>query len=163
MTELRNLDQAAAYLTVSRRTLNRLIAAGRIRTLQVSAGRKAIEVRELEAYLAHYASAFPVPPSVEEAGQIVEAWLRTDRGKTYRATLDTPAPDLTLCFEPGCTLPGHVSRVHEAPDGVLVTEERLARALEREIHIDEAHGFPPGFGPQPLAQAILSALREAQD
>ena len=75
----------------------------------------------------------------------------------------TPAPDLTLCFEPGCTLPGHVSRVHEAPDGVLVTEERLARALEREIHIDEAHGFPPGFGPQPLAQAILSALREAQD
>ena len=52
MTELRNLDQAAAYLTVSRRTLNRLIAAGRIRTLQVSAGRKAIEVRELEAYLA---------------------------------------------------------------------------------------------------------------
>ena len=58
------------------------------------------------AYLAHYASAFPVPPSVEEAGQIVEAWLRTDRGKAYRATLhvtDThpeDGPFCTVCHAP---------------------------------------------------------------
>lgn len=31
-----------------------------------------------------------------------------------RAALSSPPTDLTLCFEPYCGLPGHVSRVHEA-------------------------------------------------
>lgn len=47
-----SLDGAAAYLAISRRTLSRLIAAGRIRALQVSEGRKVVERRELDAYLA---------------------------------------------------------------------------------------------------------------
>lgn len=52
MSPVLSLDDAAAYLAVSRRTLNRLIAAGRIRALQVTVGRKVVEVRELDAFIA---------------------------------------------------------------------------------------------------------------
>ena len=44
----------------------------------------------------------------------IRDYLDDDDIAVIRAALATPAPDLTLCFEPGCTLPGHVSRVHEA-------------------------------------------------
>jgi len=49
---LLTLDDAAKLLTVSRRTLERLIRAGRIRAVHPSPGRVAIEDRELAAYLA---------------------------------------------------------------------------------------------------------------
>lgn len=34
-------------------------------------------------------------------------------GASYAALSTTTAPDLTLCFQPGCAEQGHVSRVHE--------------------------------------------------
>lgn len=46
------IDEAAASLRVSRRTLYRLIAAGRIRVIHPSPGRTLVERRELEAYVA---------------------------------------------------------------------------------------------------------------
>lgn len=46
------LPEAAALLRVSRRTLERLIRAGRIRVVHPSPGRTAIEARELDAYIA---------------------------------------------------------------------------------------------------------------
>lgn len=49
---LLTLDDVAKRLTVSRRTVERLIKAGRIRTIPVSPGRKAIDAREVDAYLA---------------------------------------------------------------------------------------------------------------
>lgn len=52
MTELLTLEEVAKRLLVSRRTLERLIRAGRIRAVHPSPGRTAIEVRELDAYLA---------------------------------------------------------------------------------------------------------------
>lgn len=46
------LDQVAERLTLSRRTVERLVAAGRIRVLHPSPGRIVVEERELNAYLA---------------------------------------------------------------------------------------------------------------
>lgn len=46
------LDEAAAQLRLSRRTVERLVRAGRIRVVHPSPGRTVIEVRELDAYLA---------------------------------------------------------------------------------------------------------------
>ena len=43
---------AAAYLHVSRRTLERLVAEGRVRPLYVRPRRPKFEIRELDAYLA---------------------------------------------------------------------------------------------------------------
>jgi hypothetical protein len=34
--------------------------------------------------------------------------------------------------------------------------ERLARALAAELHVDEAHGFPPGFTVQELADHVAA-------
>ncbi|MHA4801742.1 helix-turn-helix transcriptional regulator, partial [Enterococcus faecium] len=45
------LDQAAKILTVSRRTLDRLIAAGQLHRIQVSAGRYAIQEEEITKYI----------------------------------------------------------------------------------------------------------------
>ncbi len=52
MSELLTLDEAAGRLRVSRRTVERLVARGRIRAVHPSPGRTAIEQRELEAYIA---------------------------------------------------------------------------------------------------------------
>ncbi len=52
MTELLTLPEAAQRLRVSRRTVERLIAAGRIRVLHPTPGRTVIAEREIEAYLA---------------------------------------------------------------------------------------------------------------
>ncbi len=52
MTALLTVDEAAAALTVSRATLYRLIAKGRIRVLHPTPGRTVIEEREVENYLA---------------------------------------------------------------------------------------------------------------
>ena len=51
MPELLTLNQVAAHLQVSRRTVERLVAAGRIRVVHIG---RAIRVsdRELEAYVA---------------------------------------------------------------------------------------------------------------
>jgi hypothetical protein len=38
--------------------------------------------------------------------------------------------------------------------------EGLANVLRYEIHIDEAHGFPPGYGPKHLAEALLAAWQQ---
>lgn len=46
------LPEAADFLRISRRTLQRQVAAGRIRVLHPSPGRTVIEERELNAYLA---------------------------------------------------------------------------------------------------------------
>lgn len=51
MSELRTLAEAAARLRVSRRTVERLIAAGRIRPIHI--GRRTLVTdRELEAFVA---------------------------------------------------------------------------------------------------------------
>ena len=82
-----------------------------------------------------------------------------------RATLrltDTPAPDLTLCFEPGCTLPGHVSRVHEADTAAPDLCPECAHPLTE-------HQTPGGECVHAFCthdesfEIVLSALREAQD
>jgi excisionase family DNA binding protein len=52
VSRLLTFAEAAERLTVSRRTLERLVKAGRIRALAVSPGRRAIEEREVDAYLA---------------------------------------------------------------------------------------------------------------
>jgi excisionase family DNA binding protein len=52
MTELLTYSEAAKRLRISQRTLERLIAAGRIRPISTSPGRRAIEEREVQAYLA---------------------------------------------------------------------------------------------------------------
>lgn len=52
MTPLLTTAEVAARLRVSRRTVERLIAAGRLRVLRTSPGRVVIEERELDAYLA---------------------------------------------------------------------------------------------------------------
>jgi excisionase family DNA binding protein len=46
------LKAAAERLTISRRSLERLIASGRIRVIHPSPGRSAITDSELEAYVA---------------------------------------------------------------------------------------------------------------
>lgn len=45
------LEEAAKALGISKRTLERLVAAGRIRVIRPSPGRVAIEERELDAYI----------------------------------------------------------------------------------------------------------------
>jgi excisionase family DNA binding protein len=52
MTELLTYSEAAKRLRISQRTLERLIASGRIRPISTSPGRRAIEEREVQAYLA---------------------------------------------------------------------------------------------------------------
>jgi len=52
MTVLLTANEAAAFLRVSRRTLERLVKAGRIRVVRPSPGRVLVEDRELDAYLA---------------------------------------------------------------------------------------------------------------
>lgn len=52
MAELLTLDEVAAALRVSRRTVERLRKQGRIRAVHPSPGRTAVERRELEAYIA---------------------------------------------------------------------------------------------------------------
>lgn len=49
---LLTVSEAATVLTVSRRTVERLIKAGRIRVVHPSPGRIAITDRELQAYIA---------------------------------------------------------------------------------------------------------------
>lgn len=53
MSELLTLPEVAESLRVSRRTLERLIAKGRIRVVHPSPGRTMVEARELNAYRAH--------------------------------------------------------------------------------------------------------------
>lgn len=56
MTEpLLTIAEVAAQLTVHRRTVSRLIEAGRIRPVRPSPGRIAVTQRELDAYLASIA------------------------------------------------------------------------------------------------------------
>ena len=77
-----------------------------------------------------------------------------------RATLrltDTPAPDLTLCFEPGCTLPGHVSRVHEASPTLRSAAEWLVNIWSGNTAIE------PGSALAEDIERLAAALREAQD
>ena len=52
MTELLTLDEVAARLRVSRRTVERLVRAGRIRALRISERRIAVEAREVDAFVA---------------------------------------------------------------------------------------------------------------
>ena len=52
MTDLLTLDEAAAELRVSRRSVERLVRAGRLRVLHPVPGRTLVERRELEAYIA---------------------------------------------------------------------------------------------------------------
>lgn len=49
---LRTLREAAYYLTIGERTLKSLIAAGKIPVVRPSPRRIAIDVRDLEAYVA---------------------------------------------------------------------------------------------------------------
>lgn len=49
---LLTLDAVAHRLTVSRRTVERLIAAGRIRAVHPSPGLVRVDAREVDAYLA---------------------------------------------------------------------------------------------------------------
>lgn len=51
-TRALRLDEVAERLDVSRRTVERLIAAGRIRVIHPSPGRVRVERRELDAYMA---------------------------------------------------------------------------------------------------------------
>jgi excisionase family DNA binding protein len=46
------LDEAAAELRVSRRSVERLVRSGRIRVVRPSPGRVAVERREMDAYIA---------------------------------------------------------------------------------------------------------------
>lgn len=50
--ELLTLDELAAILRVSRRTVQRLIEAGRIRVVHPSPGRTLVTQREKDAYVA---------------------------------------------------------------------------------------------------------------
>lgn len=52
MAEFFTLDEVAAKLRVSRRTVDRLVHGGRIRVVRLTPGRPAVEARELEAYIA---------------------------------------------------------------------------------------------------------------
>jgi excisionase family DNA binding protein len=52
MTELLTLDEVAAILRISRRSVHRLIAAGRIRVVHPSPGRTLVTQREVDAYVA---------------------------------------------------------------------------------------------------------------
>ena len=52
MTELLTLDEAAAELRLSRRSVERLVRSGRIRIVRPSPGRVAVERREMDAYTA---------------------------------------------------------------------------------------------------------------
>lgn len=52
MSELLTLDEVAQALRVSRRSVERLVSAGRIRVVHPVPGRTLIEHRELEAYRA---------------------------------------------------------------------------------------------------------------
>ncbi len=52
MTELRTVDEAAKRLRISRRSLYRLIDAGRIRVVHPTPGRTMVTDREIEAHLA---------------------------------------------------------------------------------------------------------------
>lgn len=54
---LLTIAQVAARLTVSRRTVERLVKTGRIRVVHPSPGRSAVTERELEAYVASLVSA----------------------------------------------------------------------------------------------------------
>lgn len=49
---LLTIAQVAERLTVSRRTVERLVKTGRIRVVHPSPGRSAVTERELEAYVA---------------------------------------------------------------------------------------------------------------
>lgn len=49
---LYSLNDVATILRVSRRTVERLVAAGRLRVVRPSPGRVLVEERELQAYLA---------------------------------------------------------------------------------------------------------------
>ena len=69
----------------------------------------------------------------------------------------TPAPDLTLCFEPGCTLPGHVSRVHEASPTLRSAAEWLVNIWSGNTAIE------PGSALAEDIERLAAALREAQD
>lgn len=53
MSELLTLVEVAAQLRLSRRTVERLVRAGRLRVVHPSPGRTMIEARELAAYRAH--------------------------------------------------------------------------------------------------------------
>lgn len=52
MSELLTVDEVAARLRVSRRSVYRLIEEGRIRPIHPVPGKTRITVRELEAYVA---------------------------------------------------------------------------------------------------------------
>jgi excisionase family DNA binding protein len=52
MSPLLTLEDAADALRLSRRTVERLVAAGRLRVVHPSPGRTCITRRELEAYIA---------------------------------------------------------------------------------------------------------------
>lgn len=51
VTELLTLDQVAEHCHVSKRTIERLVKAGRIRTVRI-ANRPLVTSRELEAFIA---------------------------------------------------------------------------------------------------------------
>ncbi len=51
--DLLTLDEVAQALRVSRRSVERLIRAGRLRVVRPVPGRTMIERRELNAYVAH--------------------------------------------------------------------------------------------------------------
>lgn len=52
MTAVLTVDEVAKRLRVSRRTLYRLVAAGRLRPIHPTPGRTAFTEREVEAYVA---------------------------------------------------------------------------------------------------------------
>ena len=52
MSELLTLDEVAVALRCSRRSVQRLVHAGRIRVVHPTPGRTCVETRELEAYRA---------------------------------------------------------------------------------------------------------------
>ncbi len=52
MSELLTVDEAAAQLRISRRSVWNLIAAGRLRTVHPTPGRTLVTRRELDAYVA---------------------------------------------------------------------------------------------------------------
>jgi excisionase family DNA binding protein len=54
--ELLTIDEVAARLTVSRRSVERLLREGRLRCIRPSPGRVAITETELRAYLAYLES-----------------------------------------------------------------------------------------------------------
>jgi excisionase family DNA binding protein len=52
VTAILTVDEAAGRLRVSRRTLYRLVSAGRLRPIHPTPGRTVFTEREIEAYLA---------------------------------------------------------------------------------------------------------------